>query len=386
MPIFKRILQLPTLLDKKSYFLFGPRATGKSFLIKEQLSQEAVIINLLKTDNYLRLSASPYLLEEWIKGMMLSEQKKWVVIDEIQKIPLLLDEVHRLIEDFQWHFLLTGSSARKLKYGNANLLAGRARSAELFPLCWAEIPDFDLSAYLKWGGLPLIMDSDNPEEDLQSYVNTYLYEEIQSEGFVRNLQAFSHFLQLAAHTSGQILNYSKIASDVGVSVPTIREYYQILEDTLIGFMLPAWTNSKKRKAASSGKFYLFDIGVTNILNGIKTIDSQSNLYGRAFEHWIALELRSYLSYRRIHEPISFWRSQLHHEVDFLIGETTAIEVKATQRVNNDDLKNLQYLAEENIFQKYYLISNDPNPKVSQNIICLPWQKFIEDLWQDKIIN
>lgn len=386
MQIFKRILQLPTLLDKKSYFLFGPRATGKSFLIKQQLGDQAIIINLLKTDNYLRLSAAPYLLEEWIKGMMLNQSNPWIVIDEIQKIPLLLDEVHRLIEEFQWRFLLTGSSARKLKYGNANLLAGRARSAELFPLCWAEIPDFNLSQYLKWGGLPLIMDSDNPEEDLQSYVNTYLYEEIQSEGFVRNLQAFSHFLQLAAHTSGQILNYSKIANDVGVSVPTIREYYQILEDTLIGFVLPAWTKSKKRKAASSGKFYLFDIGVTNILNGIKTLDPQSNLYGRAFEHWIALELRSYLSYRRIHEPMSFWRSQLHHEVDFLIGEKYAIEVKATHRINNDDLKNLQILAEENIFQKCYLVSNDPNPRISQNIICLPWQKFIEELWQDRIIN
>lgn len=386
MHIFNRILQLPTLLDKKSYFLFGPRATGKSFLIKQQLSDQAIIINLLKTDNYLRLSAAPYLLEEWIRGMMLNQNCKWIVIDEIQKIPLLLDEVHRLIEDFRWHFLLTGSSARKLKYGNANLLAGRARSAELFPLCWAEIPNFNLPQYLKWGGLPLIMDSNNPEEDLQSYVNTYLYEEIQAEGFVRNLQAFSVFLQLAAHTSGQVLNYSKIANDVGVSVPTIREYYQILEDTLIGFVLPAWTKSKKRKAASSGKFYLFDIGVMNILNGIKTIDAQSNLYGRALEHWIALELRSFLSYRRIHESMSFWRSQMHHEVDFLIGEECAIEVKATHRVNNDDLKNLQILAEENIFKKYYLVSNDPNPKISQNIICFPWQRFIEELWQDKIIH
>jgi uncharacterized protein len=382
---FDRILNLPSLLDKKSYFLFGPRATGKSFLINQQLSQDSIVFNLLNTENYLKLSMAPYLLEELILGQMQKKDKQIIVIDEIQKIPLLLNEVHRLIEDYRWKFLLTGSSARKLKYGNANLLAGRARSAELFPLCWPEIPHFDLTRYLEWGGLPIIIESDDPREDLLSYINTYLYEEIQAEGFVRNLPKFSSFLQLAAHTNGQIVNYSKIASDVGVSVPTIREYYQILEDTLIGFTLPAWLNSKKRKAASSGKFYLFDIGVSNVLNGIKKVEQPSNLYGRAFEHWMALELRSYLSYRRIHEPLNFWRSQQHHEVDFLVGETAAIEVKATDRINNQDIKNLTILAEEKAFKKYYLVSHDRVRRLTGNIICLFWQDFINELWSDKIL-
>jgi len=384
MNTFNRILNLPSLLDKKSYFLFGPRATGKSFLVQQQLSQIAVILNLLRTENYLKLSSAPYLLEELILAQMRKNPTQLIVIDEIQKIPLLLDEVHRLIEERHWKFLLTGSSARKLKYGHANLLAGRARSAELFPLCWQEIPNFDLTHYLQWGGLPMIMDSDSPKDDLISYVNTYLYEEIQAEGFTRNLPAFTAFLQLAAHTSGQVLNYSNIASDVGVSVPTIREYYQILEDTLIGFTLPAWTKSKKRKSASSGKFYLFDIGVTNALNGIKKIEQPSNLYGRAFEHWIGLELRSYLSYKRIHEPLTFWRSQQHHEVDYLIGDISAIEVKATNHIKNDDIKNLMILAEEKIFKKYYLVSHDPIRRVTNNILCLPWQEFIAELWSDKI--
>lgn len=385
MYIFNRILDLPKLLKTRSCFLFGPRATGKSFLIKQQLANSAIIFNLLKTESYLRLSAAPYLLEEFILGEMQKKTASIIVIDEIQKIPLLLDEVHRLIEEHQWKFLLTGSSARKLKAGHANLLAGRARTAEIFPLCWAEIPKFDLNKYLHLGGLPLIQESDDPLEDLYSYVSTYLYEEIQAEGFVRNLPAFSTFLHLAAQTNGEILNYSNIASDVEVSVPTIREYYQILEDTLLGFTIPAWKKSQKRKATSSSKFYLFDLGVTHALNGVKSIERVSNLYGRALEHWIALELRSYLSYRHIHEPLTFWRSFQNYEVDFLVGEIYAFEVKATTRVKDKDLKGLLALSEENIFKKYYLISNDAMPRVINNIVCLPWQDFIEQLWSDNII-
>lgn len=385
MTAYTRILNLPQLLNKRSHFLFGPRATGKSYLISQQLAESAVILSLLKTEYYLRLSVAPYLLEEFILGQMQKKSTKIIVIDEVQKVPLLLDEVHRLLEEHDWKFLLTGSSARKLKHGHANLLAGRVRTAELFPLCWPEIPNFDLLRYLQLGGMPLILNSEEPQEELHSYVNTYLYEEIQAEGFVRNLPAFTAFLQLAAQTNGQIINYSKIASDVGVSVPTIREYYQILDDTLLGFTLPAWTKSKKRKAASSGKFYLFDIGITHALKGIQRLERNSDLYGRAFEHWIALELRCYLSYHRIHESLSFWRSQSHHEVDFLVGETHAFEVKATNQIKQDDFKGLIALAEENIFEKYYLISHDPIPRIVNNIICLPWLDFIEQLWSNKII-
>lgn len=385
MTTFQRILNLAELIHDRSYFLFGPRATGKSFLIRQQLSQEAIILNLLKTDLAFRLLAEPYRLEELILAGMQNKNIDVVVIDEIQKVPLLLDEVHRLIEEKGWKFLLTGSSARKLKYGHANLLAGRVRRADLFPLCYAEFPKFDLDRYLQFGGMPLVVTSDEPLEELQSYVNTYLYEEIQAEGFVRNLPAFTRFLQLSAQTNSQILNYSKIANDVGVSIPTIKEYYQILDDTLIGFFLPAWTKSKNRKAMSTNKFYLFDLGVMHYLNDIRSLDRASNLYGRAFEHWIALELRSYLSYRRVKETLAFWRSQQHHEVDFLVGNKIAIEVKATKRVVNDDLKGLIALASENVFEKYYLVSHDPIPHMTNNILCLPWQHFIDQLWSDKII-
>lgn len=385
MASFDRLLNLPSLLAKRSHFLFGPRATGKSFLIREQLGDKAIVINLLRSEYYLRLSAEPYLLEKLLLTQVGDNQNPLIVIDEVQKVPLLLDEVHRLIEEQHWTFLLTGSSARKLKHGHANLLAGRARTAELFPLAWPEMPKFNLEHYLQYGGLPLVVTSDEPWEDLESYVNTYLYEEIQAESVVRQLRNFSNFLRLAALTNGQILNYSKIANDVGVSLPTIREYYQILEDTLLGFIVPAWIKSQKRKAASSGKFYLFDLGVSHMLSDVRQLNRHSDLYGRAFEHWIALELRSFLSYRRKHTKLSFWRSQSHLEVDFLVDETHAFEVKATNKITNDDLKGLRALAEEQVFQHYYLISNDVIPQVKEGIICLPWQDFIEKLWADKII-
>lgn len=387
MIIFQRILDIAKLMELRSHFLFGPRATGKSFLIKKQLADKAIVLNLLKTDLAIRLTAEPFRLEELIRGAMQGkESHSCIVIDEIQKVPMLLDEVHRLIEEYSWKFLLTGSSARKLKQGHANLLAGRLRRAELFPLCYSEFPKFNLDQYLQFGGMPLVVTSDDPIEELQSYVNTYLYEEIQMEGFVRNLPAFTRFLQLAAQTSSQVLNYSKIASDVGVSIPTIREYYQILDDTLLGFSLPAWTKSKKRKAASTHKFYLFDLGVMHYLNEVQHLDRASDLYGRAFEHWIGLELRSYLSYRRIKQKMAFWQSQQHLEVDFLVGNTFAFEVKSSKRIANANLKGLMALAEENVFKKYYLISQDPHPQVINNIICLPWQDFIEQLWADKIIH
>jgi predicted AAA+ superfamily ATPase len=182
-----------------------------------------------------------------------------------------------------------------------------------------------------------------------------------------------------------VINYNKIANDVGVSAPTIREYYQILEDTLIGFLLPAWKDSQKRKAASTHKFYLFDLGITHFLNEVEHLERASDLYGRAFEHWIALELRAYLSYRRIKQTLSFWRTYQGCEVDFLIGHACAIEVKSTQRVSTNDLKGLKALSEEGVFKKFYLVSHDPIGQVVEAITCLPWQQFIEKLWADQII-
>lgn len=384
MSSFNRQLQLKPLLEQKSLLLLGPRATGKSFLIRQQLEQSMIYFDLLRSELYLRLSTHPWELENLIAAQMPPQTNKIIVIDEIQKIPLLLDEVHRLIETQKWRFLLTGSSARKLKYGHANLLAGRAWPAHLYALSWSEIPDFDLAHYLQVGGLPAIYPSTAPTEELQAYAHTYLYEEIQAEGLVRKLPAFSRFLKMAAVMNGQLINFAKIASDTGIPASTIREYYSILDDTLIGFLLPPWTQSQKRKAISTGKFYLFDVGVTHTLAGTQTLDRNSDLYGRSFEHWIGLELLSYLNYRRKTDPLAFWRSKSLLEVDFIIGDHTAIETKATQKITPRDLKGLQALQEEQVFKNFILVSQDPIPVKYGNILCLPWQHFMQQLWGDSL--
>lgn len=382
---FKRILNLPAILEKKSLFLLGPRATGKSFLVQQQLST-AILLNLLDSELYFRLASHPWELESMIEVKMDVQQTKIIVIDEIQKIPDLLNEVHRLIESRHWRFLLTGSSARKLKRGHANLLAGRAWTAHLYPLTYAEIPDFNLEHYLRYGGLPSIYQSEYPDEDLYAYIQTYLYEEIQAESVVRKLPQFSRFLHTAALSNGQLLNFAKLASDTGISASTIREYYSVLEDTLLGFMLDPFTKTKKRKAIATAKFYLFDTGITHALAQTKAFDRNSDLYGKSFEHWIGMELNSYLSYRRLRECLFFWRSKHQHEVDFIIDDQIAIETKATKQVTSYDVKNLKVLEEEKIFKHYFLVSHDPIERKERSVHCIYWKNFIEKLWAGEIIK
>ncbi len=384
MPTYLRQLDLASLLKNKSFFLFGPRGTGKSFLIREELADHAIVLNLLRSELFLRLSQAPWELEAIIEAALSEKTDSIIVIDEVQKLPLLLDEVHRLIEEKKWRFLLTGSSARKLKYGHANLLAGRAWTAHLFPLSFCEIPDFDLNHYLRYGGLPAIYPSDMPDEELIAYTHTYLYEEIQAEGLVRNLPQFSRFLQVAALDNGHLLNFAKISNDTGIAASTIRNYYSILEDTLIGFMLEPWGHSKKRKAIATAKFYLFDCGVTHTLAGTQTLEQNSDLYGRSFEHWIALELRCYLHYRRSKDIMGFWRSQYQHEVDFTIGSHTAIETKSTKKITPNALKGIMALKEEDIFKQYFVVSQDPIETKKDSIQCLHWKTFLTRLWADEL--
>ncbi len=380
--MLKRLLNIASLVEKKSYFLFGPRATGKSTLIKTQFPADSNIINLLDNALYFRLKASPGELESII---MAYDNPGLVIIDEVQRIPELLNGIHKLIEDKGITFLLTGSSARKLKRNQSNLLAGRARQAELFPLTFTEIPKFNLARYLHFGGIPMVYLSDDPLDDLHAYVNTYLKEEIQAEALVRELPAFARFLRYSALTSGEMINFSNISSDVAVNASTVREYYHLLEDTFIGFMLPAWTKSVKRKAISTAKFYYFDIGVKNILAEINTIDPNSDLYGNAFEHFIACELRAYISYRRKYVSLSYWQSKSGYEVDFVIGDTVAIEVKTSKRTQDKHLKGLKALAEENSIKHYYLISHDTiNRKVDDKFNLIYWEDFLNKLWENKI--
>ncbi len=378
----ERLLNLEKLLEKKSFFLFGPRATGKSTLIRRQLAGSAQVIDLLDSRVYLALSARPYELEQMIGA----RKKDLVVIDEIQRIPELLNEVHRLIENEGLTFLLTGSSARKLRRGQANLLAGRVWQARLFPLCSREIPGFDLERYLRFGGLPAVYLSDYPAEELDAYVNTYLKEEIMAEGLVRRLPPLSRFLNTIAMASGEMLNITSLGSDCQVAPSTVREYLALLEDTLVGFTLPAWTESKKRKAIRTAKFYLFDPGVTHVLAGTESLDRNSNLYGKAFEQFLAMELRSWLSYRRKRSALSYWRSTAGHEVDFIIGSEVGIEVKSSRAIGPEGYRGLVALREEGIVPRLYLVSQDPRARESDGIRALHWADFLDELWAERLLR
>ncbi len=378
----QRLLKISDLLKQKSFFLFGPRATGKTSLIREQLSANVLIINLLRSDMFLRLSADPSLLEEIIETR--ANPETIIVIDEVQKIPILLNEVHRLIEEKKIRFLLTGSSARKLRKNDVNLLAGRAWEARLFPLTRSEIPDFSLPRYLNFGGLPSVYLSENPREELIAYVDTYLKEEIQAEAVVRKIQSFAKFLQISALTSGNLLNFSSLSNDVGIPAATIREYYQVLEDTLIGFLLPAWTKTQKRKAISTAKFYFFDIGVMHQLAEIYTVEPNTDVYGQAFEHFIAMELSAYLSYNRKNLTLSFWAAPNEREVDFIIGDDIAIEIKSTKSVNSKHLKGIKALQEEGICKKYFLVSFDKIHRIHEGIEIIHWESFLDLLWKNEV--
>jgi uncharacterized protein len=378
--VYERALQLPPLLARKSFFLLGPRATGKSTLVGAQLP-DARIYDLLDDDVYSRLLRRPRVLGEELSD---GGAGQLVVIDEIQKLPALLDEVQRLIDKQGTRFLLTGSSARKLRRGGTNLLAGRAWSASLFPLTSTEIPDFDLLRYLNRGGLPAVHPSEDYAEELSSYANLYLREEIVAEALVRKVDAFARFLDVIALSNGEELRYQGISNDAGVPVRTVQSFVQILEDTLLGFMVPAFGATRRRKAITRPKFFLFDVGITGTLARRGEIRERSELFGRALEHFIALELRAYLGYRRRKEALCYWRSTSGFEVDLILGDQLALEVKATRQASEHDLRGLRALREEGLVKRYAVVSLDEAKRKVDGIEIWPWRAFVDALWRDAL--
>ncbi len=377
----RRILNLSHLLKKKSFFLFGPRQTGKTTLIGRTLPK-AKVYDLLDSETHIKLLKKPRLLEEEGKAT----KHKIIVIDEIQKQPSLLDEVHRLIQKTNQRFLLTGSSARKLKRGGVNLLAGRAWRAELFPLTWFEISNFNLIRYLNRGGLPPIYDSSDYQEELDNYVRLYLREEVQNESWTRNVLAFAEFLDAIALSNGQEINYEGFARDLQVSPGTLKNYIEILNDTLLGFYLPSFVKTKKRKAITRSKYYLFDIGVTNALCQRGEIKKNSELFGKAFEHFIVLEVRAFLSYFRKRLQMAYWRSTSQMEVDLIVSPALAMEIKAVSLVQDRHIKGLRALKEEGLLKKYIVVSLDKEERrTKDNIHILPWRIFLTRLWKNQII-
>lgn len=373
-PVIDRRVDLRGMLRQKSHFLFGPRQTGKSFLIRRTLT-DVRTYNLLDSEVFLALSQRPTRLSEEI-----GPKDTMVVIDEIQRLPGLLNEVHRLIEERGLRFLLTGSSARKLRHGGVNLLGGRARTRRLHPFVFPELGEhFDLQRALRAGLLPGIYFSDNAEADLAAYAGTYLQQEIVAEGATRNVPAFSRFLRVAALCNARIVNFTNIGNDAQVPRTTVYEYFEILKDTLLLRELPAWKMSRKRKPLMSSKYYFTDVGVARALQGRAEFVPETPEYGDAVETYVAHELGAWIDYESP-EPLAYWRSKASQEVDFIIGDHTAIEVKAKAVVSPADLRGLVALAEESILRRYICVCLESRPRRVGRIEIIPLVDFLERLW------
>ena len=374
MKIIKRLFRL-NLPPRRSAFLWGPRKVGKSYWIRHALPQ-AAIIDLLKTDVFADLASRPSLLRERYQN-----HKGLIVIDEVQKLPVLLDEVHWLIENKGLSFLLTGSSARKLRRGHANLLGGRAWRKMMAPLSCLEVDRFDLEKVMVSGLLPPHYLSPEPLEDLRAYVADYLKEEIAAEALIQNIPSFAEFLRVAAITSSELLNYTNIARETGVSHKAVRTYFEILEDTYLGFRISPWKKSKNRRMILTEKFYLFDVGVANYLARRKPLLGSAE-FGKSFEHYILMEIRAYQVYKNPDLPITFWRTSTGQEVDFILGQKDlALEIKGTKRVHEGDLRSLTALMEDAPVKKCVIVSLEEQPRlISRGIEVLPWRIFIERLW------
>jgi len=371
-----RLLDLSGLLAKKSHFLFGPRQTGKTSLIKKSL-KDAKIYDLLDSTVYLALSYNPGRLAE-----ELGPEDRIVVIDEIQRLPILLNEVHRLIETKGLRFLLTGSSARKLRRGGVNLLGGRARTKHLHPLTYKELGDrFSLTLAIERGLLPSIYFSDDPQADLRAYAGTFLEQEIMAEGMTRNIPAFSRFLKIAAQCNGTIVNFTNVSNDAQVARTTVHEYFEILKDTLVLHELPAWRKTTRRKPLASSKYYFFDVGVVSSMQG-RFVRPGTPEFGEAFETYLFHELLSHSDYIS-GEPLSFWRSTSGFEVDFIIGDHTAVEVKAKNSVSGRDLKSLRAFGEEIKLKRALCVCLEPTPRTVEGIAILPYHEFLQALWDDE---
>lgn len=378
--ILERALDL-ALPQGRSAFLWGPRKCGKSFFLRHQLAAPADgIIDLLESDTCAEYLARPSLLRERYRGGLL-------IIDEIQKVPALLDEVHALIEGRGGQFILTGSSARKLRRGHANLLGGRARRFELGPLSVREVTGFDLEQVMVSGLVAPHFLSDDPIADLRSYVSDYLRDEIAGEAAVRNIPAFAEFLRVAAITSSEQLNATNVAREAGVSAKVVRGYFEILEDTLLGSRVRPWTRSRTRRMALTEKFYLFDVGVANYL-ARRRPQAGSAEFGKSFEHYIWMELESYRRYRDPELEIRFWRTASGIEVDFVLGDLeAAIEVKGTGRVHDGDLRGLRALADEARPKRRVVVCLERTPRrLDDGIEILPWRRFIDELWAGAVVR
>lgn len=382
-----RLLDLTDILEDGSQFLFGPRQTGKSSYINNELKRDAVLYwNLLDVSLVSHVRTDPALLRNQLR--MTGKNSGLVILDEIQKVPFLLDEIHSLIESTDFHFLLTGSSARRLREKGVNLLGGRAGISYMHPLVYPEVKnlDYGLEKVFERGLMPSMYLSERYDTLLRNYIRAYLQEEIIEEGLTRHLPTFVDFLRIAAINNTEMVNFSNIANDVGVNRAIVSEWYQMLKDSMFLIEVPGYGKTKKRKAITKSKYYFFDIGVSRKVIGAAAPADGTAEFGKAFENYICCELKAYLDYNEIDENLCYWRSASNFEVDFVIGDSIAIETKTTRKPSASDLKGLRALKEEGIFSSYILVCRTPVPEMlDDGIMIMPFEYFLDRLWDGKVI-
>lgn len=376
-----RIIRFPP----GSFFLFGPRGTGKSTLLRKRFPK-ALYVDLLDPERYRSLQARPERLGELIAG---SPTADTVIIDEIQRVPELLNVVHAVLESQQHpKFIMTGSSARKLRRHGTNLLGGRAASRSLHPFMACELTNFELDEALQRGMVPLVLDSPDPDDTLAGYVNLYLEQEVQSEGLTRNVGAFSRFLEAMSFSHGTVLNTSAVSRECEVERRTVVNYIEILEDLLLGFRVPVFTRRAKRKNVSHPKFYFFDTGVFKSLRPRGPLDSEAEIHGAGLEGLVAQHLRAWVDYSKGRHVLNYWRTRGGSEVDFVVyGEIGfyAIEVKHARRVDNTDLRGLKAFREDYPEAETILVYRGDERRRIDNIWCIPAQEFLSGIQPDKVL-
>ena len=378
-----RRLDLSQDLRSRSVFLFGPRQTGKTTWLR-QCFPDAPWFNLLHGEVFLRLAREPGRLRAELAAR--DPGPGPVIIDEIQKLPSLLDDVHDLMESRGLRFVLAASSPVKLRRGGVNLLGGRARTRALFPFVSAEVPGWDLLRAVNVGGIPSIHLSSDPLEDLRAYCGNYLRLEVQAEGLVRGIEPFSRFLTAAAASRGQPIVFERLAADAAVPARTVREYFQVLEDTLLATLLRPFSPRRAgRKPVSHAKLYFFDAGVANALAGVTRVEPGSTAFGPALEQLVFCELRAWLAYARDPRPLTFWRTADGSEVDFVVGDTAAIEVQAAGTVTRRDLRGLRRLAEETPLRQRIVVCRESAGRLVDGVRILPIGEFLGALWRGDLL-
>jgi len=386
MATISRVLDM-NLPEGQSAFLWGARKTGKSTYLQTRFP-DSIYLDLLKTDVALELMRRPALLRERLAARTAEELARPIIIDEVQKVPALLDEIHWLIENRRLQFILCGSSARKLKRGKANLLGGRAWRYEMFPFVTAELGEFDLLEVLNRGLIPDHYQSPHYRKSLDAYVRDYLKEEVFDEGLTRNVPAFSRFFDAMAYSHGELTNYANIARDCGADAKTVKEYYQILCDTLLGRMVPPYKRRQERQViGKAAKFYLFDVGVAGAVTKRRLQEARGEQFGKALEHLIFMELAAHASYSELNYDMHFWRTKSGLEVDFILGEgEVAIEVKGASRIDGRDLRGLAGFADSHKPRAAMLVCTEPEPRIIDGVRIVPWKVFLDELWHGTIIK